>query len=146
MRRLDVEGITTPITPYPNEVAVGSLIFVSGQVSFDDLGAVVARGDVTGQTRQCLRRLERVLDAAGAGLDDVVSATVYLSDAAHAAELSAEWGRWFAERRPARATVVAALLDPDLLVEVQAVAHMTLSASRQETSSQSSVRSHRPQE
>ncbi|WP_051055399.1 RidA family protein [Rhodococcus opacus] len=119
---LDVPGVTTGASPYPSAVAVGNFVFVSGQVSFDDAGSVVGT-DVTEQTRQTLRRLERVLAAAGATLHDIASATVYLANADDAPGFNEEWRRWFAaEHRPARATVVAALLDPQLLVEIQAVA------------------------
>lgn len=120
--RVDVPGITTDDSPYPSAVDTGALVFVSGQVSFDDHGRVVAPRDPAGQTRQCLTRLELVLESLGCSLTDVVSATVYLTDAAFAADFNAEWGRWFGAHRPARATVVADLLDPALLVEVQAIA------------------------
>lgn len=121
-QRVDCEGITTASSPYPSAVLAGPLVHVSGQVSFDDAGAVVAEGDVTGQTRQCLERLQRVLTSVGGSLDDVVACTVYLTDAAFAESFNVEWARWFRDRRPARATVVAQLLDSRLLVEVQATA------------------------
>jgi 2-iminobutanoate/2-iminopropanoate deaminase len=120
--RVDVPGITTGASPYPSAVDTGALVFVSGQVSFDDQGRVVAPGDAAGQTRQCLTRLERVLESLGCSLTDVVSATVYLTDAGFSADFNAEWGQWFGGHRPARATVVADLLDPALLIEVQAIA------------------------
>lgn len=120
--RVDVPGITSADSPYPSAVDTGAMVFVSGQVSFDDEGRVVAPGDPARQTRQCLTRLERVLGSLGCSLSDVVSATVYLTDAAFAADFNTEWGQWFGDRRPARATVVADLLDPALLVEVQAIA------------------------
>ncbi|MBC2638771.1 MULTISPECIES: RidA family protein [unclassified Rhodococcus (in: high G+C Gram-positive bacteria)] len=119
---VDVPGVTTGTSPYPSARRVGDLVFVSGQVSFDDDGIVVGT-DVGTQTRHCLTRLQRVLAAAGATVHDIASATVYLTNAANAAGFNEEWMRWFGgEHRPARATVVADLLDPRLLVEIQAVA------------------------
>ena len=119
---VDVPGVTTAASPYPSARRVGDLVFVSGQVSFDDAGRVVGT-DVVEQTRNSLTRLGRVLAAAGAGLHDIASATVYLVDADDAARFNEEWMRWFgAEHRPARATVVADLLEPRLLVEIQAIA------------------------
>lgn len=124
-------GITTASSPYPSAVVVGDLVFVSGQVAFDDTGTVVAEGDVTGQTRQVLERLQRVLLACGASLDDVVTTTAYLSRSSDSGAFNAEWSRWFGDRRPARATVVAQLLDERLLVEVQAVAVTTSPVGRE---------------
>ena len=119
---VDVPGVTTAASPYPSARRVGDLVFVSGQVSFDDAGRV-AGTDVVEQTRNSLTRLGRVLDDAGATLHDIASATVYLTNAGDAARFNEEWMRWFgAEHRPARATVVADLLDPRLLVEIQAIA------------------------
>lgn len=107
---------------YPSAAIAGDLVFVSGQVSFDDAGAVVAEGDIRGQTRQTLGRLAAVLEACGSDLAGVAAATVYLTDAGHADAFNAEWGVAFGAHGPARATVIAQLLDPRLLVEVQAVA------------------------
>ncbi|RZL82486.1 MAG: RidA family protein [Rhodococcus sp. (in: high G+C Gram-positive bacteria)] len=119
---VDVPGVTTGTGPYPSARRMGDLVFVSGQVSFDDDGRVVGT-DVVTQTRHSLTRLDRVLAAAGATLRDIASATVYLTNAGDAAEFNEEWMRWFGgDHRPARATVVADLLDPRLLVEIQAVA------------------------
>ncbi|KXF49787.1 enamine deaminase RidA [Rhodococcus sp. SC4] len=119
---VDVPGVTTGTSVYPSARRVGDLVFVSGQVSFDDTGNVVGT-DVVEQTRHSLTRLDRVLAAAGATLHDIASATVYLANAGDAPRFNEEWMRWFAaEHRPARATVVADLLDPQLLVEIQAIA------------------------
>lgn len=119
---VDVPGVTTTSSPYPSARRVGDLVFISGQVSFDDAGRVIGT-DVVEQTRNSLTRLGRVLAAAGATLHDIASATVYLTNAEDAARFNEEWMCWFgAEHRPARATVVAELLDPRLLVEIQAIA------------------------
>ncbi|NHP17078.1 RidA family protein [Rhodococcus sp. KBW08] len=118
----DVAGITTLSSVYPSAVAAGELVYVSGQVSFDDDGAVVHEGDVTAQTAQCISRLADVLVGVGSVLADVVQATVYLADAAYADDFNREWSHWFADIRPARATVVAQLLDSRLLVEISATA------------------------
>ncbi|NMD63412.1 RidA family protein [Rhodococcus globerulus] len=118
----DVAGITTSDSEYPSAVVVGDTVYVSGQVSFAEDGTAVHVGNVTAQTAQCISRLSTVLDVVGSSLVDVVQATVYLSDASYAADFNREWVRWFPDSRPARATVVAQLLDPLLLVEVQATA------------------------
>lgn len=121
---VDVDGITGPDSPYPSATVCGNIIHVSGQVAFADDGSVVGIGDVAVQTQCSLDRLARVLSVFGATLDDVVSCTVYLTDAAHAGAFNQAWATAFGGHRPSRATVVAGLLDPQLLVEVQATARI----------------------
>jgi 2-iminobutanoate/2-iminopropanoate deaminase len=129
-RAVDVDGITTPGSPYPSATRVGDTLYVSGQVSFNDDGSVFGEGDITAQTRRTLTRLARILSVYGATLDDAVSCTVYLKDASLAGAFNAAWSAVFGGHRPSRATVVAELLDPRLLVEVQAIAHLHGSDSR----------------
>ncbi|WP_369745923.1 RidA family protein [Paenarthrobacter sp. AMU7] len=121
-RTVDVDGITTPDSPYPSATRAGDTVYVSGQVSFGDGGSVVGEGDIEAQTRCSLERLGKVLSTYGASLSNVVSCTVYLRDAALAEAFNRTWVSVFAGHRPSRATVVAELLDPRLLVEVQATA------------------------
>ncbi|WP_197379658.1 RidA family protein [Mycolicibacterium mengxianglii] len=118
----DVAGITTEQSPYPAWVQYDHTIYVSGQVSFDDDGNVVGEGDPALQTEVALDRLARVLAAAGSDLDHVVSTTVYVTSASYAAEMNRVWRQKFGAHRPARATVVAGLLDERLLVEISATA------------------------
>lgn len=117
-----VAGISSESGPYPSYVQYGDIIAVSGQVSFDDAGEIVGIDDVAAQTDTSIDRLERVLSAAGSSLTQVISATVYLKSAADAAVFNAVWKRRFTTHRPARATVVADLLDERLLVEISATA------------------------
>lgn len=126
---VDVDGITTTDMPYPSATRAGDIVYVSGQVSFTDDGTVHGEGDVTAQTLHSLSRLARVLDAYGATLDDVVSCTVYLKEASLGGAFNAAWSAGFGGHRPSRATVVTELLDPRLLVEVQAIAHLRERAS-----------------
>ncbi|MET7927406.1 RidA family protein [Streptomyces sp. NPDC005349] len=118
---VDVPGITTPDSPYPSATRWGDTLHVSGQVAFDESGAIAHEGDIRGQVRCTLDRLGRVLAHFGAGPGSVAAATVYITDASYAVVLNEEWSAWFAGHRPARATVVAGLLDPRLLVEITAV-------------------------
>jgi 2-iminobutanoate/2-iminopropanoate deaminase len=126
---IDVDGITTTGMPYPSATRAGDFVYISGQVSFTDDGAVHGEGDVTAQTLHSLTRLARVLDAYGATLDDVISCTVYLKEANLGGAFNAAWSAGFGGHRPSRATVVAELLDPRLLVEVQAIAYLNGRAS-----------------
>jgi enamine deaminase RidA (YjgF/YER057c/UK114 family) len=102
---------------YSQAVVVGDLVFVAGQVAAD------ASLDLSGQMRQTLTALDRVLVASGSRKDQLVSVTIYLRDIADYAAMNAIWDAWIApDAKPARVTVEARLALPEYRVEVQAVA------------------------
>jgi enamine deaminase RidA (YjgF/YER057c/UK114 family) len=103
-------------------VRFGDCIAVSGQVAMNDAGEIVGKGDFDAQIEQCFANLASVLDQAGGCLADVVSLTTYLALREHAQAFLAARGRHFPENPPATTTVIAQLLHPDFLVEVQALA------------------------
>lgn len=97
--------ITTPNAPggfpYSQAVVAGGLVFVAGQgphTSDGSLGGVT----IQEQTRQCLRNVEAILEAAGSSMQKVVSATFILRDPIDFAGMNEEWVRWFPVDPPAR--------------------------------------------
>ncbi|KQU46641.1 hypothetical protein ASG84_08985 [Rhodococcus sp. Leaf278] len=118
----NVNGIADAQSPYPAYVQDQQNIYVSGQVAFDDDGNIVGEGDPAKQTEVAIDRLARVLAAAGSDLDHVVSTTVYLTSADFGSEMNRVWRKKFGQHRPARATVIAGLLDDRLMVEITAIA------------------------
>jgi 2-iminobutanoate/2-iminopropanoate deaminase len=108
--------------PYSQATVAGGLVFVAGQVALDDDNNVVAPGDAYEQTRVTLDRVARVLGEVGGSLDDVVTATVFVTDLEHLPGFNKAWVEKFGDHRPARATVVAGLLIDGLVVEVQSTA------------------------
>ena len=105
------------------EVSGGRLIFVAGQVPWDSEGRTVALGDPAGQARQVFANIAAVLAEAGAGLDDVIKLTIFLADIRYRDAVNAVRSEVFREPRPASTQVgVAALVDTDWLVEIEAVA------------------------
>jgi 2-iminobutanoate/2-iminopropanoate deaminase len=116
------EGDPPPKGPYNPAVRAGGFVFVSGQTPRDPAtGAVVGR-TVAEQSQQTLENVRRVLDAAGATLDDVVSVTVYLADVASWDEFNSVYRNHFHDPYPSRTAVGVALRD--ILVEVSAVAYV----------------------
>jgi 2-iminobutanoate/2-iminopropanoate deaminase len=81
------------------------MILVAGQLALNDDGTPVAPGDFTAQTHYVFKRIQQVLEAAGAGLDDVVKALFFLTDASKYSEVSAVRNQYFATARPASAMV-----------------------------------------
>ncbi|MBB5937421.1 RidA family protein [Streptomyces zagrosensis] len=102
----------------------GTLIAISGQISVDEHGALVGEGDPEAQARQVFANLRRCLDAAGATFADVVKLTFYVTDVAFMPALRAARDAHIdAAKPPASSAVqVAALVRPELLVEVDAFA------------------------
>jgi enamine deaminase RidA (YjgF/YER057c/UK114 family) len=102
----------------------GRLVAVSGQVALDERGEVVGAGDPAAQARQVFENLRRCLAAAGADFGDVVKLTYYLTDVTHLPAVRAVRDELLgAERLPASTAVqVVALVSPELLLEVEALA------------------------
>jgi len=97
------------------------LTFISGQLPFDSNGQISVE-DIVGQTLQALRNLETVLKSAALELRDVVKTTVWLRNAADFPLFDASYAKFFGEIRPARSTVVSALVLPKALIEIEATA------------------------
>lgn len=100
-----------------------SLIFLSGQLARDAEGKMVGAGDMAEQTRQCIRNMRTVLEAAGGTLDDIVSIVVYTTDIRQFKEIVAARTEFFVAKLPTSTIVeVNHLADPGLMIEFQAVA------------------------
>jgi 2-iminobutanoate/2-iminopropanoate deaminase len=100
-----------------------TLIFLSGQLSRDGDGKLVGAGDMAEQTRQCIRNMREVLEAAGGSLDDIVSIVVYTTDMRQFKEIVAARTEFFVAKLPTSTIVeVNHLADPGLLIEFQAIA------------------------
>jgi aminoacrylate peracid reductase len=111
-----------PASPYSRAVRAGGFIYLSGTLSQDENGDVVGRGDVGAQTRHALERMGRVLSAAGSSLEQVVSVTVYLTDASHFQAMNAAYRPFWPKDPPSRTTVVTELVLPDALIEITMIA------------------------
>ena len=100
-----------------------SLIFLSGQLARDSDGKLVGPGDMAEQTRQCIRNMRTVLEAAGGSLDDIVSIVVYTTDMRAFKEIVAAREEFFVAKLPTSTIVeVNHLADPGLMIEFQATA------------------------
>ena len=108
---------------YSRAVAAGEFIFVSGCTSISH-GKIVYEGDLARQTEQALLNVSAALEQFGASLADVVQTRVYVTDISRWDEVGEAHRLAFELAPPATTMVqVSALLDPRLLVEVEAVAH-----------------------
>lgn len=87
---------------YSQAVKAAGLIFVAGQGPFDPTTGDLVGENIQEQTRQCLKNVQAILEAAGSSMENVVSATFILGDPDEFAGMNEEWGKWFPKDPPAR--------------------------------------------
>jgi enamine deaminase RidA (YjgF/YER057c/UK114 family) len=123
VRRVSSGTRWEPIVGYSRAIAAGDYIFVSGCTSVDG-AEFVHQGDAYAQTAQAIANVESALKALGAGLADVVRTRIYVTDISRWEECGRAHGEAFAAVMPATSMIqISALIDPRMLVEVEAIAY-----------------------
>jgi enamine deaminase RidA (YjgF/YER057c/UK114 family) len=122
-RKISTKTPWEPVVGYSRAVAAGDFVFVSGCTSVAD-GVFVHEGDAGAQTAQAIANVAKALEGLGVGLGDVVRTRMFVTDMSRWEEYGLSHGAAFGESMPATSMVgVAALVDPRMLVEVEAVAY-----------------------
>ena len=119
--------IRTPNAPLPpptysQAVRAAGLVFVSGTGPQDPVTGKIVGETVQEQTRQCLRNISAILEAAGTSLERIVSATVILLEEADFAGMNEEWVQWFPTNPPARQGAKLPVRIPGFKVSIAAIA------------------------
>jgi enamine deaminase RidA (YjgF/YER057c/UK114 family) len=114
-----------PVVGYSRVVRAGPHVWVAGCTATTEDGAIAGVGDAAAQAAQALRNLEAALAQAGARLADVVRTRISVCDISQWEAVGRVHGEVFAQIRPVTAMVeVSALLDPRMLVEIEADAYV----------------------
>jgi 2-iminobutanoate/2-iminopropanoate deaminase len=124
--------IATPLAPaaigpYSQGVRAGNLIFTAGQIALDPETQRVVAAGIADQTTRVFENLKAILEEAGASLENVVKATVFLKDFNDFAAMNAVYGAYLAPEGvapPARTTVEVSRLPKDVLVEIELIAEV----------------------
>ena len=111
-----------PPAAYSQAVRAAGLIFVSGTAPQDPITGKMVGSTIQEQTRQCLKNISAILEAAGSSLDEVVSATVVLADEDDFSGMNEEWLKWFPSAPPARQGAKLPVKVPGLKVSIAAIA------------------------
>lgn len=123
IERVIPDGVPAPRGPYSPAVRAGDFIFVSGQGPIDPATNLFSFGDIRHETRLVLTNIQRILEACGASLRDVVKCSVFLADGRDFAAMNEVYAEFFGEQKPARTTVEAKFVVPEMKVEIDCVAY-----------------------
>jgi enamine deaminase RidA (YjgF/YER057c/UK114 family) len=111
------------IVGYSRAVKVGDLVEVTGTVAVDDSGDTVGAGDAYAQTRFIIQKIEKVLQRAGATLEDVIRTRMFVTDISRWEEYGKAHGEFFGNIKPCTSMIeVKGLIDPSYLIEIEATA------------------------
>lgn len=122
IQRLNPTTMMKPLGSYCQATRHGDLVMTAGVAAIDRHGNIVGGSDIAAQTRATLENLRHALEAAGARIETVMKVTVYLTNFENYRGFNRVFDEYFAKCPPARATVRADLVLPELLVEIDAIA------------------------
>ena len=118
---IDTKNAPAAIGPYSQAVAVGNLLYTSGQIPLDPETGAVAGDDIVTQTERAIANLGAVLVEAGSDFTKVVKTTCFLSDMKNFGVFNEIYAKYFTSK-PARSCVEVSALPKGVLVEIEAVA------------------------
>jgi 2-iminobutanoate/2-iminopropanoate deaminase len=116
------QDAAAPIGPYSQGVRWGNLVFTAGQTGTDPRTGDLVEGGIEAQTRQALKNLAAILDAAGTDLAHALKTTVFLAEMSDFAAMNTVYAEFFPSAPPGRTTVAVKTLPRGGLVEIEVIA------------------------
>lgn len=124
MKQVQTENAPKAVGPYSQAIVSNGFVFCSGQLGFDPNTGKLNGTTIQEQSRQALKNLQAVLEAAGSSMERVVKTTCYLQHISEYQAFNEVYSQYFNESKPARATFEVAKLPMDALVEIEAIAEL----------------------
>jgi 2-iminobutanoate/2-iminopropanoate deaminase len=122
VQRIDIPNAPAPKGAYSQVVRAGDFLFVSGQGPIDPKTGKFSFGDIRSETKLVLENIQEVLEGCGASLKNVVKCSVFLANASDFATMNEVYGSFFEGHAPARTTVQATLVEPEMKIEIDCIA------------------------
>jgi 2-iminobutanoate/2-iminopropanoate deaminase len=119
---ISTDAAPKAIGPYSQAVAMGGLVFVSGQIPVDPATGAIVDGDIAAATHRVFANITAILAEAGLTLGAVARTTVYLADMNDFAAMNAVYAEYFDAPAPARSTIQVARLPRDVRIEIDVIA------------------------
>jgi len=124
IERIHAGEAPAPKGAYSQVVRAGDLLFVSGQGPIDPCTQELVCGGIRAETQLTLENVERILKACGASRKNIVKCSVFLADASDFKAMNEVYGAFFQEGAPARTTVQATLVEPEMKIEIDCIAYL----------------------
>ncbi len=122
-RIIQTDKAPAPVGPYNQAVMTGNLLFVSGQIAIDPETGDLVTSDIESETRQVLRNIGAILKAAEMGFENVIKASVFVSDMNNYSRINSVYAEFFDDAvAPARELVEVANLPKFVNVEISVIA------------------------
>jgi 2-iminobutanoate/2-iminopropanoate deaminase len=122
---INTANAPAPIGPYSQAVAANGLLFVSGQIPMNPATGEIISTDIKAEATQVMENLKAILSEAKTGFDQIIKATIFLTDMNSFAQVNEVYGAYFTADFPARETVQVSGLPKGVNVEISVIALMT---------------------
>jgi 2-iminobutanoate/2-iminopropanoate deaminase len=120
-KAISTSAAPAAVGPYSQGIVANGFIFTSGQIPLDREGNLI-EGDIRAQARQCLENIKAILEAAGAGMEELVKVTVFVTDMKDFSAINEVYQGYFNEDPPARSFVEVAALPKGARIEIEGIA------------------------